>query len=314
MPTRRLTAFLTAVACALALGACGIGAGESSDGVSLLVTRDFGSKTVGESGPEQTTGEDTIMRLLQRGYDVDTRYGGGFVQAIDGLAGGREAGRPVDWFFYVNGIEADRGATSTKVHDGDRIWWDRRDWGGAQRVPAVVGSYPEPFLHGLGGKRWTTRVECPRNGDKRPCDEIAQRLGEVGTVAAQSLFGAEGGDENLRVLVGPWNRLRHDRAGRLLDEGPQGSGVYARFSADGRQLQLLDGEGRVVRTVGPGSGLIAATRFEDQPPTWIVTGTDDAGVAAAVQAFDEGVLSKRFAVAVADDRSIPLPVEVRGRR
>ena len=55
------------------------------------------------------------MRLLQRKYDVKTRYGGGFVQEIDGVAGGREDGRRVDWFYYVNGIEATVGAAERRV-------------------------------------------------------------------------------------------------------------------------------------------------------------------------------------------------------
>ena len=50
------------------------------------------------------------MRLLQSKYDVKTRYGGGFVQAIDGARGREGDGRRVDWFYYVNGIEAPVGA------------------------------------------------------------------------------------------------------------------------------------------------------------------------------------------------------------
>ena len=46
-----------------------------------------------------------------------------------------------------------QGAASTKVHPGDHIWWDRHDWSQTDHVPAVVGSFPEPFLNGLGGKR-----------------------------------------------------------------------------------------------------------------------------------------------------------------
>lgn len=117
-------------------------------------------------------------------------------------------------------------------------------------------------------------------------------------------WDAHDGDENLRVLVGPWPTLRGDRAARLLDQGPRASGVAARFSDDGRALALL----HAVRTLGPGAALVAATVYEDQPPTWFVTGTDADGVAAAVQAFDEPTLANRFALAVGDHRGIPLPV------
>jgi hypothetical protein len=52
---------------------------------------------------------------------------------------------------------------------------------------------------------------------------------------------------------------------------------------------------------------VAATVFEKGQPVWIVTGTDDRGVAAAASAIDEAALKGRFALAVADDRGVPLP-------
>src|SRR5689334_13655203 len=80
------------------------GSGKTSTKVSLTVTRDFGATTLDKPKTGLSPGSDeTIMSLLQTGYDVKTRYGGGFVQSIDGLAGGREDTKPVDWFYYVNG-------------------------------------------------------------------------------------------------------------------------------------------------------------------------------------------------------------------
>jgi hypothetical protein len=305
---RRLLAALAAGAALLAAG-CGAGAGEGSDDVSLVVTRDFGREVVSELPPGPVQGSETVMRLLQRHFDVKTRYGGGFVQEINGIAGGRQDGRLVDWFFYVNGVEADRGSTSIELQPGDRIWWDHHDWGATMRTPAVVGSYPEPFIHGLGGKRWPTRVECVKNGDKEPCEAVARKLGDVGVVAAQSLTGTSGGTEQLRVVVGPWDDVSSDYAARLIDEGPQVSGVFARFVQGGRRIELIDERGTTVRTAGPGAGLIAATRWEDQPPTWFVTGTDAAGVRAAVDALDEARLTRRFALAVVDGEDVALPLE-----
>ncbi len=87
--------------------------------------------------------------------------------------------------------------------------------------------------------------------------------------------------------------------------------MFAKFVDGGAQLQLLDATGKVRQTLGPGTGLIAATRWEDQPPTWFVTGTDAAGVKQAVEAFDEGTLGKHYALAVSQDTGIPLPVDAR---
>lgn len=310
--SHRLSILAVLVTSALALCGCGVGAGPPRGGdVTLLVTRDYGSQTLGQVGPVQVEGAETVMRMLQRSFDVQTRYSGRFVQSIDGLAGGQQNGRPMDWLYFVNGVEADKGAADTKVNPGDRIWWDWRDWGVTSHVPAVVGSYPEPFRDGIHGKRWPTRVECVEGDQNGACQAIADKLSDDGIQAFKTVVGAEGGNTNLRVIVGPWASVNFDRAGRQLDVGPTESGVFARFVDKGTKLQLLDPTGKVRRTLGPGAGLIAATRWNDQPPTWFVTGTDAAGVKQAVKAFSEGTLGKHYALAVAQDTGIPVPVDTR---
>jgi hypothetical protein len=300
-------AAVIALLLALALSGCGLGAGAKPAGTKLTITRDFGARSLRELGAPSVKGSETVMRLLQRNAKVTTRFGGGFVQSIDGLAGGRSGGRPVDWFYYVNGVEASRGAASTRLRGGDRIWWDRHDWSAAMRVPAVVGSFPEPFVHGIDGKRLPVRVECATPGSD-PCRQVSKRLVSYDVPAATGGLLTARVEETLRVLVGPWQALRADHAIDSLEQGPATSGVYARIAKDGRSITTLDAAGHAVRTLGAGTGLVAATQSGDDKPIWVVTGTDDAGVASAVRAFEEGTLDHRFAVAVSDDLPVPLPV------
>jgi hypothetical protein len=294
----------------LALVGCGVGPGAKTTGsrpVSLTITRDFGTHTVGTAHTSSIPSGETAMRFLERGFDVKTRYGGGFVQSIEGLTGTASGGRRVDWFYYVNGIEASQGAASRKVHAGDRIWWDRHDWSAAMRIPAVVGSFPEPFTSGANGERLPVRIDCATPSQKQ-CDEVARRLVAAGVKAApMSALGTTAGVEILRVVVGTWKEIRRDPTVSLIDKGPKNSGVFAIPHADG--IDLLGPDGKVTRTIHSGGGLVAATRFEEQQPTWVVTGVDEAGVAAASAAFDEGILKNRFAVAVEDGRGVPLPVQ-----
>lgn len=307
---RRLAPIL-AVAAALGAAGCGAGPGQQAGDVELLVTNDYGARELLRLGQPSTRGDDTVMRLLQRNAEVKTRYGGGFVQSINGLAGGRERGRPVDWFYYVNGIEAEEGAADRDVDDGDQVWWDRRDWGAAQRVPAVVGSFPEPFKTGIKGRRLPVRIECS-DMESKACDAVYQRFTDLGIVAARGGLGTSGGDETLRVLVGPWADLRDlDRVSQLLADGPKASGVFARFEEGGRRLVTLDAQGRDRRTLGAGTGLIAAGRDGDLPPTWLVTGTDAAGVDAAALALDESALEGKYALAISEERGLPLPERTR---
>jgi hypothetical protein len=306
---KRLALLLALAGAALAAAGCGVGAGEEGGGdATLTVTRDFGAEPMGDPVTGGVREGDTIMRLLQRDFSVETRYGGGFVQEIDGVSGGQEGGRRVDWFYYVNGIEADSGATARPVSPGDRIWWDHHDWSAAMRVPAVVGSFPEPFLSGQDGKRIPLKLVCLGDGGES-CDEVQTRLESAGVkVGGRSVIEQSAGQETLRILVGTWADVRKDLSARQLESGPAASGVFVRPDRAGTTFALLDGGGDVVRELGAGSGLIAATRVEAQQPTWLVTGTDTVGVAAAAAALTEEELADRFAVAVEGGRGIALPV------
>ena len=302
-------AVLMVFAGAVAGGGLKFGAGATTGGatgVKLTVSRDFGSKVLDSTSSGSVKDGDTVLRYLERKLDVTTRYGGGFVQSIEGLSGESSGGARLDWFYYVNGIEAEQGSASRKVADGDRIWWDRHDWSAAQRVPAVVGSFPEPFVSGEEGRQIPLAVVC--GGEARACDEVRQRLSDEGVKGIASAgLGAGVGQKLLRVVVGPWREIKQDPAASLLGRGPSASGVYARPSDRG--IDLLDEDGKVTRTLTDG-GLIAATRFQDQQPTWVVTGADDAGVAAAAASLREDVLRNRFAVAIDQGRGIPLPVRL----
>jgi uncharacterized protein DUF4430 len=138
---RRL-ALLAAVAL---LAGCGGGAHGKAQ---LWVTRDQGRHVL---LVKTVPAGLTALQALDRETQITTRYGGRFVQSIDGVAG--SLAKRQDWIWYVNGIEGDRGAAEYRLHAGDVEWWDYRNWsGGKLHVPVVVGAFPEPFLHGLGGK------------------------------------------------------------------------------------------------------------------------------------------------------------------
>ena len=68
----------------------------------------------------------TVLQALDREADVSTRFGGRFVQSIEGLEG--DIGNRRDWFWFVNGIEGDRSAADYELRDGDIAWWDHRSW------------------------------------------------------------------------------------------------------------------------------------------------------------------------------------------
>ncbi len=308
MTLRRSPALTVAFAALCALAGCGLGPGSTPKDVRLTVTRDFGARVLYGARAPKVVGQETVMSLLRRNASVATRYGGGFVQSIEGLEGGTHAGKPWDWFYYVNGVEATKGAADATVHAGDRVWWDLHDWSQTEDVPAVVGSFPEPFLAGIGGKRYPVRVECP-DPSASACRMVLARLRGIGVPAAVAALSGGEGSSVLRVLVGPLSAIGGDPGVKPIAQGPRSSGVYARFTERGSKLELLDADGHTIRTLGAGTGLVAATRYREEAPVWIVTGTDLAGVARAASALDEASLRNRFALALeASGAKVALPL------
>ena len=303
MKMSRCTAVAIALSgVAIAAAGCGIGAGADVGEVSLTVTRDYGSQRVRPSTTDEATESDTVMRLLERNAEISTRYGGGFVQSIDNVSQAAGDGRRFDWFFYVNGVESPVGAADFSLHGGEAIWWDYRDWSAASRVPAVVDAWPQPFTGGYEGKKHPVEIECRGGGEA--CGEVRARLRSVGvtTVADSS--------DAIRVLVGPWARLRDDPAAAQLERGPVTSGVFIDFVrvGGGYYLQGLDEGGKPARDFGPAAGLVAATRRYDAPPVWLVTGTTSAGVGAAARLLGAAHLRDRYAVATENGEATPLPI------
>ena len=303
-PVSAGVAAAAALACAVAVAACGFGAGPSSGGTATLtVTRDYGSKTLVEATDSDPPSSETVIRFLDSQADITTRYGGGFVQSIDGLAGSGES----DWFFYVNGVESPVGSADVQVKGGEKIWWDYRNWTAAMSVPAVVGSWPEPFAQASADHPKPVPVECL--GVRPACDVASNRVSETG-VKAPIVPEGKGPPGSPRVLVGPWPRVAADPA---VDElrGPQDSGVFATFKGPihgGWHLIGLDQTGHPTRDLGPDAGLVAALRGLGDQPTWIVTGSGASAVRRAADALDSDSLRNRYAIAATDGGPVPLPI------
>jgi hypothetical protein len=208
------------LALVLALAGCG---GERSHGTATVwVTRDRGASVLHD---ETVPAGLTAMQALDRVADVRTRYGGRFVQAIDGVEGDASARR--DWFYFVNGIEADVGAAEYRLHAGDVEWWDFRSWRGRMRQPVVVGAFPEPFIHGFGGRTHPTVVVY----GKPRFAPVARRLA----------------------------RLVHGRVSGTQTPGTEGRNVV--YVVPGRAFRATGGTGGVTLTVG----IDAARRLVKDP-------------------------------------------------
>ncbi len=316
--TRSGATLVALLAAAAAFASCGDGdegsARDSKAGPTAVqhVTRDFGRKVLAAHDRAPLPRGTTALRLLTSYEKVLVDHSRRFVLGINGMQ--RSEGGPTEktWAMNVNGIESDTVPAEYELHPGDVVQWDYRDWYVLFDVRATVGAFPETFTRGVFGARFPTTVECTR-----PQSGACLRVKRVLTRAGVDVDGARppgarppgGNPQRARILVGPWNQLRDRRSPRWIDRGPRYSGVFARFTDSGDGIRLLDWDAQPIRTVGAGSGLVAAQRPSEEDLNWVVTGVDEEGVERAARALTSPEARDAFALVVTRDgpEKVPLP-------
>ena len=168
----------------------------------------------------------------------------------------------------MNGVESSEGAAEYELSPGDRVQWDYRPWDEAKAVPAIVGAFPEPFLHGLEGKRRPVRVECA-DADSAPAATAGDRLEAAGVPTSSSTVGAPEHGDRHAARGGPLAAARGSCAGRpTLERGPGGHRRVRALRRGRRELELLDESGAVARTVGPATAPRSCWRCARAPTSW----------------------------------------------
>ena len=256
-----------------ACAGCGLGAGERGRrGRATRSPATTGAPVRLRAADRRRQGVrhgDAGARPQRRDHDPLRRR----LRAVDRRHRGRQRRRALlDWFFYVNGVESPVGAADyARCSGGERVWWDYRDWTAAMRVPAVVGSWPQPFARRLRGQS-ATRSRSSAGAGAAPARWR-------GAGAAERRRRARAARPR-RTRSGSWSApgrgCARDPAAAQIEDGPQASGVFADFEPARRRLSCSCGldRGRASRraSFGAGAGLVAATRRYDAPPVWVVTG------------------------------------------
>jgi hypothetical protein len=309
---------LALILATLQLGGC---ATESPAGtnesiaVRVVVSKDFGQQILLDRELEMPVGSSS-MAALKQVAEVETAYGGGFVNSINGFSseftGGQE--KQYDWLVYFNGIQSNAGALDYTMHHGDVQRWDFHHWNFRIFIPAIIGDFPEPFLHGYRGQVKPTVIVYD-GGFEQNAEELEAALTSLGVADVTSQPISElsdndkrnanliiigySGSEMITELNGVWNRL----------------GFFARFEDGG--LSVYTGTGEKAAQYGPGTGIIQATQSPWNPKgtgvcenaVWMVSGTDEAGVEAAVEALvsRSNELQHAFAVVVTGGEIIRVP-------
>ncbi|MCG8485038.1 MAG: DUF4430 domain-containing protein, partial [Clostridia bacterium] len=57
---------------------------DTSGNIGMIVSKDFGKELISNISIDFSDGQ-TVLDILEENYEIETAYGGGFVNGIDGL-------------------------------------------------------------------------------------------------------------------------------------------------------------------------------------------------------------------------------------
>ncbi len=283
---------ITLIILAVASGCSGgtpQGATPSDGGVTLWVTRDFGAAVFfNETVPLK--GNETVLDVLSRHVQVETEYGGGFVNAINGLESaytnfsGKDRQKR-DWFYWLNGIQSNVGGGAYYPKAGDSIWWDYHNWQRLTYMPAVVGQYPQPFLSGFGDESTPTYV-LHAGGRKDLAQQLegflkSQGVKELSVVPLENslIFNRK----QITLVLGTWQQLKTFPAIQDLIKNLNRTGIFVKPTDAGLVALDLNRVGAGIYEKGSAAIVATGTGQGDKTPLWLVIGVDGEGLERAVK-------------------------------
>lgn len=282
--------------------------------VDLLITRDFGTRTLFA----KTVGykeNATILDVLKSNLQIETKYGGSFINSINGLVGSTRGanGKRQDWFNYINGICCDVGVLDYNLETAAAIWWDYHPWMMGPSIATVIGSYPEPFLHGYEGKVKPTIIMSSED-DLDLSKSLQAALKSQGVSQVKVINFNEGNLETRpgpTIVIGKWDKLKQIDYLEKLNQAYSKTGTCVYFSDKG--LELLDYSGKAAKKIDGSAGVIVATGqgLGDDSPLWLVAGTDEAGLHSAINVLTKNPdkIKHMYNAAILADKVMALPLQ-----
>lgn len=284
---RRALCLLTILMLLVAgLAGCRAGSAPLAEPVTIRVaaTRDFGRELIFDREAvieRRMSAQDVLAKVTEFATD------GSYILEFEGLRGNDQ----VYWMYYINGMLSKWFASGYIIRPGDVMVWDFHPWAGAHHgASAIIGSFPEPLLHGYEGRTYPTTVVYGE-GFQGQAQAVARGLQELG-VNSVSVTGEAGlsqdqkGSHNLVLIA--------DRSSGMvaeLDAQHVPLGLYAHF--EGGSLWVTNYRFENQQSYGAGSGVIQASQNlwnplgtgSCQTVVFVVSGSDTLGTSRAVEAL-----------------------------
>lgn len=310
---RKIVLFFLTIIITFSLIGCSKEASLETGQVNVIVSRDFGSeelatKSIGLSA------DLSVIEVMEENFHIETAYGGGFINAINGLKSGftgAKEKKKIDWFYYVNGIMAQVGASEYYLKPKDLVIWDYHDWSNNIYGSSIIGAYPMNFINGHVGNILKTEILYAKDY-KEESREVLEFLKGKGlqNIELKKLDeeGLDNGEIN-SIVIGAWDEISKFSYIKDIYNNGKKSGLFFKFD---KNIKGLNQKGQVSKEYEKGAVITSIVKEYGLTGTmWLITGNDKNSIKRAVKLLYEAPekIKGAFSVIVTDDDVVKIPVK-----
>ncbi|MBF8982536.1 DUF4430 domain-containing protein [Lutibacter sp. B2] len=279
--------------------------------VNVIISKDFGNKELSKKNVDFSK-DLSVMEVMEENFKVETAYGGGFINAIDGLKSGFTGvkdKKKKDWFYYVNGILAQVGAEDYYLTPNDFIIWDYHDWDNNIYGSSIIGAYPMNFTNGQEGDLFKTEILHTKEYEKES-QEVSTFLKKKGLENIDVKNLKEEGLENIQtntIVIGTWEEISQIDYLKDFYKNGNKTGLFFRIEKD---IQALNSKGNITDEYEKGAVITSMVKeYGVSTSIWLVTGNDEKCIKKAVKLLYETPekIKGKFSIIVTENEMINIP-------
>ncbi len=278
----------------------------------IIVSRNFGKEIISENNFEVPDGA-VLLDIMEDNFQVETAYGGSFINSIDGLQSGftaKKNGEKLDWFFYVNGILSQIGSGDYEMKPDDCIIWDYHDWDTSLHISSIVGAFPDNFTKGYNGPLGLNIMYT--DGYENQGETLRDYLTGIGLSDIELTKVNDAtireGKDNV-IVIGAWDAAsKYEYLKEIYGHRFQ-TGLFFEIDQD---IKALDFKGDISATYEKGAVIASTLNGYDVMSTiWLITGNSKEYIEKSVKLLceDPDRIKGRFSVLITGNQVIDLPLD-----
>lgn len=277
--------------------------------VRLTVSKDFFNEIIFDKEVDLKN-DYSIMDILKEHTEVETSYGGSFVESINSYKSNfKDANKDKkrDWFYYVNGYMADVSSADYLPKENDHIVFDYHPWSDKSYNNNLIASFENIFKNGYMDQTIPSEIiyqkefEEQKNTIKKQFSNLDIKSFELNDKEINIL------DETKNtILIATFYEALKDKKLKDLLNNYSKKGLY--FSYEDKKINLFDVDYNNINSYDDGVVIAFCDKlYPFKSGIFMVLGTDENNIKKSVKLLLEGEFNLNSQVFIGD-KNYNLPI------